>query len=139
MTYSAVFSNAARLREMGNAFILAELKKAGLRGLAPSHGDVLARLLACEACHMSELARQVRRSRSTLTALVEKLEKYGYVRRSADPEDSRGVLVALTAKGRSLRAVFEAVSRGLERVVAQKLSPEEAQTLDRLLAKCVEA
>lgn len=139
MTYRAVFSNAARLREMGNAFITAELKKAGLRGLAPSHGDVLACLLACEACHMSELARQVRRSRSTLTALVEKLEKHGYVRRAVDPEDSRGILVALTAKGRALRPVFEAVSQGLEQMIAQKLKPEEADELDRLLTKCVTA
>lgn len=139
MTRHAVFSNAARLREMGNAFILAELKKAGLRGLAPSHGDVLACLLACEACHMSELARQVRRSKSTLTALVEKLEKYSYVRRSVDPEDSRGVLVALTAKGRALRPFFEAVSQRLEHMIAQKLSPEEINALDRLLAKCVQA
>ena len=38
MTYRAIFSNAARLRERGNAFILAELKKAGLDAVAPSHG-----------------------------------------------------------------------------------------------------
>lgn len=138
MTYRAIFSNTARLRERGNAFILAELKKAGLDAVAPSHGDVLACLLSSEVCNMSELARQVRRSKSTLTTLVEKLEKSGYVRRSPDPQDSRGVLVSLTERGRSLRPVFEAVSEGLEQLVARKLSPEEADTLDRLLTKCVE-
>ena len=54
MTRHAVFSNAARLREMGNAFILAELKKAGLRGLAPSHGDVLACLPSIKSNYLQQ-------------------------------------------------------------------------------------
>ena len=41
---------------------------------------------------MSELAKQVHRTKSTVTALVEKLERNGYVLRIPDPEDSRGVL-----------------------------------------------
>ena len=71
MTYSAIFSHASRLREAGNRFILAELEKAGLDGIAPSHGDVLAQLLACESCNMSDLARRVHRTKSTVTTLVE--------------------------------------------------------------------
>ena len=59
MKYSAIFSHASRLRESGNRFILAELEKVGLSDIAPSHGDILVRLLACEACNMSELAKQV--------------------------------------------------------------------------------
>ena len=50
MKYSAIFSHASRLRESGNRFILAELEKVGLSDIAPSHGDILVRLLACEAC-----------------------------------------------------------------------------------------
>ena len=73
MKYSAIFSHASRLRESGNRFILAELEKVGLSDIAPSHGDILVRLLACEACNMSELAKQVHRTKSTVTALVEKL------------------------------------------------------------------
>ena len=61
MKYSAIFSHASRLRESGNRFILAELEKVGLSDIAPSHGDILVRLLACEACNMSELAKQVHR------------------------------------------------------------------------------
>lgn len=72
MKYSAIFSHASRLRESGNRFILAELEKVGLSDIAPSHGDILVRLLACEACNMSELAKQVHRTKSTVTALVEK-------------------------------------------------------------------
>ena len=115
MKYSAIFSHASRLRESGNRFILAELEKVGLSDIAPSHGDILVRLLACEACNMSELAKQVHRTKSTVTALVEKLERNGYV----------------------LRIPFEAISNGLQRLITDRLSEEEAALLDRLLDKCV--
>ena len=137
MQYSAIFSHASRLRESGNRFILAELEKAGLGDIVPSHGDILVRLLSCEACNMSELARQVRRTKSTVTTLVEKLERNGYVLRMPDPEDSRGVLVRLTDKGRALEPAFEAISNGLQRLITDRLSEEEAALLDRLLDKCV--
>ena len=128
MKYSAIFSHASRLRESGNRFILAELEKVGLSDIAPSHG---------EACNMSELAKQVHRTKSTVTALVEKLERNGYVLRIPDPEDSRGVLVRLTDKGRALEPAFEAISNGLQRLITDRLSEEEAALLDRLLDKCV--
>ena len=128
MKYSAIFSHASRLRESGNRFILAELEKVGLSDIAPSHGDT---------CNMSELAKQVHRTKSTVTALVEKLERNGYVLRIPDPEDSRGVLVRLTDKGRALEPAFEAISNGLQRLITDRLSEEEAALLDRLLDKCV--
>ena len=131
MKYSAIFSHASRLRESGNRFILAELEKVGLSDIAPSHGDILVRLLACEACNM------VHRTKSTVTALVEKLERNGYVLRIPDPEDSRGVLVRLTDKGRALEPAFEAISNGLQRLITDRLSEEETALLDRLLDKCV--
>ena len=132
MKYSAIFSHASRLRESGNRFILAELEKVGLSDIAPSHGDILVRLLACGACN-----KQVHRTKSTVTALVEKLERNGYVLRIPDPEDSRGVLVRLTDKGRALEPAFEAISNGLQRLITDRLSEEEAALLDRLLDKCV--
>ena len=86
---------------------------------------------------MGELAKQVRRTKSTVTALVEKLERNGYVLRMPDPADSRGVLVRLTDKGRALEPAFEAISSGLQRLITDRLSKEEAELLDRLLDKCV--
>lgn len=138
MRETMIFSYASRLREAGNVFILAELAKGGLRDLAPSHGDILHYLLAEKELNMSELAVRTRRTRSTVTALVSKLERGGYVERFPDPIDSRGVKVRLTEKGRALKPVFESVSRGLQSLIRLRLSEDEAQQLEALLAKCVE-
>lgn len=137
MRYRSIFSYASRLREEGNKLIIAALKDAGLTDIAPSHGDILAHLLAEGPCHMSVLARRIRRTRSTITALVEKMERSGYVERRPDPTDARGVLVCLTARGKALAPVMDAVSRALEELIASRLSAEEADALERLLSRCV--
>ena len=135
MRYRSIFSYASRLREEGNKLIIAALKDAGLTDIAPSHGDILAHLLAEGPCHMSVLARRIRRTRSTITALVEKMERSGYVERRPDPTDARGVLVCLTARGKALAPVMDAVSRALEELIASRLSVDEADELERLLSR----
>ena len=133
-----IYANAAKLRAMGNAYIVESLERAGLTAVVPSHGDVMKLLFENGACNMSELARRVGRTKSTMTVLVNKLEKEGYVRKISDPEDSRGVLVELTSKGQALEPIFEDISNGLEEKIAAKLNPKEMQVLDDLLKQCVE-
>lgn len=136
--YLSIFSDAAKLRAKGNAYIVASLERAGVKGIVPSHGDVMVQLFVNGDCNMSDLARRVRRSKSTLTVLVDKLEKLGYVKKQPDPSDNRGVVVTLTEKGRMLEPVFNDISQGLNRLVSQNLSKEEVELLNKLLQKCVD-
>ena len=137
MRHQPIFNYASKLREIGNTFILAELKKAGMQNIVPSHGDILAQLLLWESRNMSELAQHAHRTKSTVTTLVTKLERHGYVERIPDPNDSRGVKVRLTEKGRALRPAVEAISDGLQNIITERLTEEEALQLEHLLAKCV--
>ena len=72
-----IYANAAKLRAMGNAYIVESLERAGLTAVVPSHGDVMKLLFENGACNMSELARRVGRTKSTMTVLVNKLETKG--------------------------------------------------------------
>ena len=101
MNNSMVFSYAARLRKMGNDYILSELGNAGLVDIVPSHGEILLYLLGAGTLRMGELTRKVRRTKSTVTVLVAKLARAGYVERRPDPADSRSTLVSLTEKVRA--------------------------------------
>lgn len=134
----SIFSNAAKLRALGNAFVVDSLEKAGLKGIVPSHGDVLKQLFDKKVCSMTELARSIGRTKSTVTVLVEKLEREGYVCRVPNESDNRGVWVQLTEKGLALKPVFEGISDGLVTLVSQKLSAQERAALDKLLRKCVD-
>ena len=86
--------------------------------------------LCLDACPMlSELADRVRCVRSNITALVDRLERDGLVRRIPNPEDRRSLKVELTQAG--FKAYTEA-AHALEQVedeILGGLSAEEQKIL----------
>jgi len=51
---------------------------------------------------LSELSRKLQISAPTVTGIVDRLERSGYVRRIPDKEDRRAINVDLTAKGKHI-------------------------------------
>ena len=136
MHYRSIFAYASRLRSLGNELIVDGLRQRGADGIVPSHGDIVHVLLHTESCSMSELARRIGRTKSTVTVLVRKLEQAGYVRRERDASDARGVRISLTVRGKALEPAFQEISDRLESLIRERLSDDEAVRLEELLAKC---
>ncbi|SCY26423.1 MarR family winged helix-turn-helix transcriptional regulator [Desulfoluna spongiiphila] len=124
-----------KTREKSNAFILWKLKELGIEGLAPSHGGILVNLFRSSPLSMKELAERVGRDKSTITALVNKLIKLGYVEKRKDPSDSRVTLIALTREGEELKPDFEYVSAKLMSTTFRGFSQEEKEQVVRLLER----
>jgi DNA-binding MarR family transcriptional regulator len=97
--------------------VLATLRRSG----APyrlSPGDLLATTMV---------------SSGTMTNRLDQLEKAGLIERMHNPEDRRGVIIALTDKGLALvDAAVESHVQNQHRLVAA-LSPDERDALDGLL------
>ncbi len=88
----------SKIHEKGNKFILQELNSNGITDLAPSHGDILAILYQYNKLTMKEIAEKIHRTKPTVTVLVNKLEKLGFVKREKSSEDSRITYITLTSK-----------------------------------------
>ena len=108
-----IIALVARVREEANRHIMEHLDAYGIRGLAPSHGDILVSLFGEDGLRMGDLAARIHRDKSTVTTLVKKLEAAGYVTRKRCTTDSRAMHIHLTGKGRALRPDFFAISRKL--------------------------
>ena len=124
--------------ERADRWLVAELAAAGLKGLAPSHGDVFALLFQKGEATMHEIAAFARRTKPTTTILVDKLEALGYVTREASANDARSVVVRLAPSGEALRPKFEEISRRLIAKLYGGLDDAEAETLERLLGKVLD-
>ena len=124
--------------ERANRWLAEELVAAGLKGLVPSHGDVLALLFAKGEATMHEIAAFARRTKPTTTILVDKLETLGYVIRKPSADDSRCTVVRLTAEGEALRPAFDDISHRFTHHLYAGLSREESDTLERLLGKILD-
>ncbi|OPX62292.1 MULTISPECIES: MarR family winged helix-turn-helix transcriptional regulator [unclassified Methanoregula] len=123
----------SRIREKANRLIVSELEDHGIRGIVPSHGDILNVLFREERCTMNELARKIHRTKPNVTVLIEKLVEYGYVQKDRSAEDNRVTYITLTDRGESLRPVFLSISAKLNKIVYGRLSPEEAESLETML------
>ena len=125
----------SRIHDLTQKWLRTELSLAGLTGVAPSHGDVLALLFMQGEATMRELAAFAHRTKPTMTVLVDKLEEMGLVRRMKAVDDARGVVVSLTPSGESLRGVFDSISQRLVGSVYVPLTRSEGAELEWLLAK----
>ncbi|KQY86744.1 hypothetical protein ASD24_27255 [Paenibacillus sp. Root52] len=127
----------ARIRDHINKRIVHELEQHEVTGIVPSHGDVLMFLYREEALSIKMLAERVQRTQPTVTVLVNKLEKLGYVERHKSAEDSRVTMIRLTEQGRKLEPVFNQVSIQINEMIYAGLSDEQAEQLELLLSSIV--
>ena len=125
----------ARIREKANRLITEELNRHNLRGIAPSHGDIMLGLFKNTELSMKELAEYIDRDKSTVTYLINKLTQLGYVEKKPGIRDRRKSLISLTRKGRELREDIIEISEKLLARVFKSLSNEERDVLNELLAR----
>ena len=130
-----MLSLISKIHEKGNRYIIEALKKNGAQGLVPSHGDILMCLYSNDKMMMKDIADKINRTRPTVTVLVDKLEKLGYVTREVSEKDSRYTYIILTKKGKDFKPVFEKISNNLNEILYKNLSDEEEELLENLLRK----
>ena len=125
----------SRIREAANRFIVQELEANGIKGVVPSHGDILVVLYTCEKCTMKELAQKIHRTKATLTVLVDKLIALKLIEKEKSSQDNRVTYIRLTPLGKSYKGVFEKISCELNNLLFKDFSEEETKTLVTLLEK----
>lgn len=125
----------SRIRESANRFIMERLAQNGIEGLVPSHGDILAVLYHGADVTMKDIADKIHRSKPTVTVLIDKLERFGFVYREKSRNDSRITYIRLTDQGKRFEPVFEKISKELNELLYQQFTAEEADILDALLKK----
>jgi DNA-binding MarR family transcriptional regulator len=130
-----IISLISKIRDSANQLILQELERHGIKGIVPSHGDILVILFSRDSVPMSELASLINKKKNTVTTLVDKLFKLGYVVKVNDPGDSRITLVCLTQKRRSLQTAFSRVSDVLLDKVYAGISEKEKGAVIKILLK----
>ncbi|MET8358981.1 MarR family transcriptional regulator [Micromonospora sp. NPDC005171] len=95
----------------------------GFDDVRPRHGAVLAYLDA-EGTRPGELARLAGRNKQTMGAILDELERLGYVRRTPDPADRRAKLIVPTDRGRNFIAATDGFVHLIEQKLADTLGPD---------------
>lgn len=123
----------SRTLRLANEYLMQQVERSGLVGLAPSHGDILSELFVRDEMRMSELSQRIGRDPSTVTALVKKLVAKGLARTAKDPLDRRATNVALTEQGHRLKGDFERISVRLNAVWHDGVEEADLAAVQRVI------
>jgi DNA-binding MarR family transcriptional regulator len=97
--------------------------------LTPAQFDVIATLGNTQGLSMGDIGEKTLIAKGTLTGVVDRLERKGFVTRETPPENRRSVIVQLTTEG---QALFERVFPAHIGDIKQRLEPLDASEMELL-------
>jgi DNA-binding MarR family transcriptional regulator len=120
-------------REHSDATVLFHSTIAGLMGLHPTDYKVLGILERVQSMTAGEIARASGLATASVTDLIDRLERKGFVRRVRDRHDRRRVLVEPSAdRATAAAAIFASTRRSLAQLYAGYTDRELATIADFL-------
>lgn len=106
------------------------LESSGFDDIQPAHSAVIQPLYEQpEGARLTGLARASRVTKQSMSALVDHLEKHGYVERVPDPDDARASRIRLTARGRTFARAIRGLARSIEADWAERVGARRVEEL----------
>lgn len=105
------------------------------RGVTQTQFLVLAAIRGYTRCTMGQLARSLHVSMPTVSGLVDRLVRAGYLRRSVHSEDRRQVIVEPAPKAQAFFQDFETVIRRRWEEVLLTLEPRDLRAFHDVVTK----
>jgi DNA-binding MarR family transcriptional regulator len=109
------------------------LKEHGIADINSGQGRILFVLWQSNNIPISELSAKTQLEKSTLTAMLDRLEKDGFIERIPSPDDRRKVIIRATVKNRNLEKQYLAVSREMIRLFYHNWTEHAIDAFERQL------
>jgi len=115
----------------------------GLEDLAGARGRVIFALWNEDNIPIKKLVEKTSLDKATLTGIIDRLERDGYVKRSPSPDDKRATLISRTGKDEIFKSKIPEVSKQQNKLFYKGFSTSEIKEfeeyLKRILQNCKEA
>jgi DNA-binding MarR family transcriptional regulator len=102
-------------------------------GLSVLEWRVLATLEGSEGCSLGEVADAVLFKQPTVTKMIDRMEREGWVKRRPGTDDRRRLRIVLTARGRATVRTLLARAKAHETACLSSYAPAEIENLKRIL------
>ena len=107
-------------------------------GLTPAQYGVLNCLWSEGQLSPKQIAESMYLEATTVSGILDKMQKAGFIERSIDPNNRRNVWVVATPKAISIREQVESATAQMNHAALQNLSPDEQAALLKGLAAIIE-
>ncbi len=115
--------------------ILRENDMADLEG---TRGRIIFALWGKDGVPIKTLCEKTSLDKSTLTGIIDRLERDGYVERKASETDKRSTLISLTGKEQEFAKNIQKVSIQMNKIFYKGFSDDEIIQFEEMLARILE-
>ncbi|NOY07644.1 MAG: MarR family transcriptional regulator [Spirochaetes bacterium] len=128
----------ARVHYLAGRILAGKLKQYHLDEINPAQGRILFVLWHSDGISIRELAKKTSLEKSTLTSMLDRLEKAGYLRRVPSKRDRRIILIELTEKDRVLRDAYAKVSGEMTELFYDGFTTAEIDEFEEYLRRILD-
>lgn len=123
----------SQIRQVQGRIFQRLLTESGVEEFNGPQGRILYVLWQEDGVPVSRLVQQTGLAKSTLTAMLARMEGSGLITRENSSADKRQVIIRLTDTARGLQDKYDQVSGEMNRLFYRGMTQEDADTLDGLL------
>lgn len=125
----------AKIHQVSSRIFAKILRKSSIDEINPAQGRILFVLWKKDEIPISELAKKTQLSKSTLTSMLDRLEKAGYTIRVPSEKDRRILLIKRTNKDRSFENKYIQVSNEMIKLFYEGFTSEEIDDFENYLKR----
>jgi DNA-binding MarR family transcriptional regulator len=125
----------AQIYQIAGRIFEKKLKNFDLVDITPSQGRILFALWKEDDISIQELSQRTSLGKSTLTAMLDKLEQSGHIRRVPSRRDRRKIHVCLTEKDKMLQGAYNSVSEEMTQLSYEVFAPCEIDLFESFLKR----
>ena len=114
------------------------LSEHGISEFNGAQGRILFVLWEKDNIPIKELSDKTGLAKTTLTSMLDRLEKSGHIIRNYDPRDRRTVKIKLTERSKGLKEKYETVSEEMNKVFYKGFREDEILDFEKQLGKILE-
>lgn len=128
----------SRIKQMGTRIFDRMLEKSGIEAFNGAQGRILYVLWQNENITISNLAAHTSLANTTLTSMLDRMERSGLIVRKVDPNDRRSSLITLTSKAKGLKDDYEKISQQMNKLYYAGFTEVEIRNLETYLQRILD-
>ncbi len=127
----------AKIRQVSGRIFERMLREYNIE-INSAQGRIMFALWQADGISINELAQKTQLKKSTLTSMLDRLQKMGYVRRQRSTKDRRKILIKRTNKDKPLESKYVELSQEITKLFYKRFSKNEIDRFENNLAKILD-
>lgn len=127
-----------KIHQLSGRIFTRMLKEHSIEEINPAQGRIMFVLWQNDGISIYELAKKTSLGKSTLTSMLDRLEKTGFLYREPSKEDRRKILIWRTEKDKSFQKRYTHVSQKMAELYYQGFTDEEIDRFELMLEQIFE-